>query len=145
MSHSIELNGLKRGILNDDVVHAHFKDDVLVTAEEMHEMFRAIGNERSGHKWLLAVTLGEHCTFTNEARALASGPEDDPFLAANTFVRHNKPMRPTKLLPTWRAPWPGCLNNTFCSNHNNDEEPAYPGAGLQSDQCNGAGCCGPAR
>ncbi|MBK9422086.1 MAG: hypothetical protein IPN44_13720 [Flavobacteriales bacterium] len=111
MSHSIELNGLKRGILNDDVVHAHFKDDVLVTGKEMHEMFHAIGNERSGHNWLLAVTLGEHCTLTKEARALASGPEGDPFLAAdaivvrdfghelaaNAFVRHNKPMRPTKL------------------------------------------------
>ncbi|MGV9013765.1 MAG: hypothetical protein ACOH13_14320 [Flavobacteriales bacterium] len=113
MNHSIELNGLKLVFLNDDVVHAHFKDDVLVTAEDVHEMFRAIGKERSGHKWLLAVTLGEHSTLTNEARALASGPEGDPFLAAdaivvrdfghelaaNAFVRHNKPMRPTKLFP----------------------------------------------
>lgn len=94
-----------------DVVHAHFKDEVLGTVNDVHELFDIIGRERNGRKGLLVVTMGEHATLTNEARALASGPEGDRVLAAdaivlrdfghqlaaNAFVRHNRPVRPTKL------------------------------------------------
>ena len=113
MNQTIDLNSVQLLFLKDDVVHAHFKNDVLGTVEDVHAMFEAIGRERLGRKALLVVTVGEHSTLTNAARALASGPEGDTVLAAdaivlrdfghqlaaNAFVRHNKPMRPTKLFP----------------------------------------------
>ena len=113
MNHSIELNGLKRGILNDDVVQDHIQDDMLVSSKDVREIFHAIGMGRSHHKGLLVVTLGEHSTLTNEARALASGTEVQSVLAAeaikmrdfghqfavNALVRHNRYMSRTKLYP----------------------------------------------
>ncbi|MBK8582459.1 MAG: hypothetical protein IPL86_11685 [Flavobacteriales bacterium] len=67
---------MSSSFLKDDVVHAHFKNDVLGTVEDVHAMFEAIGKERNGRKGLLVVTVGEHSTLTNEARALASGRKE---------------------------------------------------------------------
>lgn len=113
MNQTIDLNSVQLLFLKDDVVHAHFKNDVLGKVEDVHEMFDTIDRERQGRKALLVVTMGEHSTLTNEARALASGPEGDRVLAAdaivlrdfshqlaaNAFVRHNRPLRPTQLFP----------------------------------------------
>lgn len=113
MTLTVDMKAVELSFQEGDVVHAHFKNDVLGTAEDVHEMFDKIGRERQGRKALLVVTMGEHSTLTNAARALASGPEGDGVLAAdaivlrdfghqlaaNAFVRHNKPMRPTQLFP----------------------------------------------
>lgn len=121
--HTIDLNAVLLTFLDGDVVHAHFKEDVLGEVEDVHAMFAAIAKERKGRKGLLMVTVGPHSTLTNEARALASGPEGDGVLAAdaivlrdfghqlaaNAYARHNRPARPTKLFPdkesamTWLA------------------------------------------
>jgi hypothetical protein len=111
--HTVDLGPVLLTFQDDDVVHAHFKDNVLADGNDVHAMFDAIGRERDGRKGLLMVTVGANSTLTNEARALASGPEGDHVLAAdaivlrdfghqlaaNAFVRHNRPMRPTKLFP----------------------------------------------
>lgn len=113
MTRTIDMKALELSFRDMDVVHAHFKDEVLGTVNDVHELFDTIGRERNGRKALLVVTMGEHATLTNEARALASGPEGDRVLAAdaivlrdfghqlaaNAFVRHNRPVRPTKLFP----------------------------------------------
>ena len=113
MTRTIDMKALELSFQEGDVVHAHFKNDVLGTEEDVHAMFDTIGRERHGRKALLVVTVGEHSTLTNEARALASGPEGDRVLAAdaivvrdfghqlsaNAFVRHNRPVRPTQLFP----------------------------------------------
>lgn len=111
--HVVDLNAVMLSFLEDDVIHAQFKEGVLVSEDDVHEMFASVVRERGGRKGLLMVTLGDDSTLTNEARALASGPEGDGVLAAdaivlrdfghqlvaNAFVRHNKPKRPTQLFP----------------------------------------------
>ena len=98
MLQTIDMKAIELSFLEGDVVHAHFKNDIL-------------GRERKDRKGLLLVTVGDRSTLTNEARALASGPEGDRVLVAdaivlrdfghqlvaNAFVRHNRPLRPTKL------------------------------------------------
>ena len=121
--HTIDLTAVLLTFLDGDVVHAHFKEDVLGKVEDVHAMFAAIATERKGRKGLLMVTIGPRSTLTNEARSLASGPEGDDVLAAdaivlrdfghqlaaNAYARHNRPVRPTKLFPdqesalTWLA------------------------------------------
>ena len=85
MNHSIELNGVKCVCFNDYVVQAHFQNDLLISSKDMREIFRAIGMERSHHKGLVVVTLGEYSTLINEARALASGPEVTSVLAVDAI------------------------------------------------------------
>ena len=121
--HTIDLNAVVLTFLEGDVVHAHFKEDVLGEVDDVHAMFAAIAKERNGSKGLLMVTVGPRSTLTNEARAMASGPEGDSVLAAdaivlrdfghqlsaNAYTRHNRPVRPTKLFTdeesalTWLA------------------------------------------
>lgn len=111
--HTIDLNAVLLTFLEGDVVHAHFNEGVLGEVDDVHAMFAAIAKERNGRKGLLMVTIGPNSTLSNEARALASGPEGDGVLAAdaivlrdfghqlsaNAYTRHNRPARPTKLFP----------------------------------------------
>lgn len=111
--HTIDLNAVLLTFLDGDVVHAHFKEGVTAEVHDVHAMFTTIAKERNGSKGLLMVTVGPDSTLTNEARALASGPEGDSVLAAdaivlrdfghqlsaNAYTRHNRPARPTKLFP----------------------------------------------
>lgn len=76
-------------------------------------MFEALEAERKGRKVLLLVSVGEGTTMSNEARAYASSPESNVYvaadaiivrdfshqLAANVFVRHHKPTRPIQMFP----------------------------------------------
>ncbi|HQV38396.1 MAG: hypothetical protein IPO60_16495 [Flavobacteriales bacterium] len=117
MPGTIDMKAIELSFLEGDVVHAHFKNDVLGSVEDVHELFDTIGRERKDRKGLLLVTVGDRSTLTNEARALASGPEGDRVLAAdaivlrdfghqlaaNAFVRHNRPLRPTKLFPDMKS------------------------------------------
>lgn len=117
MPGTIDMKAIELSFLEGDVVHAHFKNDVLGSVEDVHELFDTIGRERKDRKGLLLVTVGDWSTLTNEARALASGPEGDRVLAAdaivlrdfghqlaaNAFVRHNRPLRPTKLFPDMKS------------------------------------------
>lgn len=99
--------------LDGDIVHTHFKDHHLVSPEDVQLMFNAIRAERGDRKALLMVSVGEGTTMSNEARAHASSPESDGYiaadaivvrdfghqLAANVFVRHHKPGRPIQMFP----------------------------------------------
>ena len=111
--HSVELKACTVTFLDQDIVHTHFKDHHLVSPEEVQLMFDAIRAERGGTKALLMVSVGEGTTMSNEARAYASSPESDSYiaadaivvrdfghqLAANVFVRHHKPGRPIQMFP----------------------------------------------
>ena len=108
---SLDLEACHIDLLEDDIAHVHFRDGHLVTPEEVHTMFEAIAAERGGRKVLLMVSVGEGTTMTGEARAYASSPESNQYvaadaiivrdfshqLAANVFVRHNKPTRPIQM------------------------------------------------
>lgn len=111
---SIELESCIVTFLDDDVVHTHFKDDRIVSAEDVRSMFGAIEGERKGRKSLLMVSVGENTTMSNEARAYAAqSPESNRLiaadaiivrdfghqLAANVFVRHHKPGRSIQMFP----------------------------------------------
>lgn len=108
---TIELDVCTLTFIDEDIVHAHFKDGHTVSAGEVHGMFEAIAAERKGLKALLVVTVGENSTLSNEARTYASSEESSRFIAAdaivvrdfghqltaNVFVRYNKPQRPIQL------------------------------------------------
>lgn len=108
---TIELDVCTLIFIDEDIVHAHFKDGHTVSAAEVHEMFEAIAAERKGLKALLVVSVGENSTLSNEARTYASSEESSRFIAAdaivvrdfghqltaNVFVRYNKPQRPIQL------------------------------------------------
>lgn len=99
--------------LDDDLVHAHFRDGRLVEPEDVQRMFDAMEKARAGRKALLMVTVGEGTTMSNEARAYASSEASCRYiaadaivvrdfshqLAANVFVRHHKPSRPIRMFP----------------------------------------------
>ncbi len=99
--------------MEGDIVHTHFKDEHLVTPEEVQEMFDVIEHERKGKKALLLVSVGNNTTMSNEARAHASSEASCKYiaadaivvrdfahnLAANVFVRHHKPHRPIQMFP----------------------------------------------
>ncbi|MEZ4757446.1 MAG: hypothetical protein R2817_11520 [Flavobacteriales bacterium] len=107
----IELSSCTVTFLDTDVAHVHFKDGRIVRPAEVDEMLLAIAEGRNGRKVLLMVSVGENTTMSNEARAFASGPVSDRYiaadaiivrdfghqLAANVFVRHHKPMRPIQM------------------------------------------------
>lgn len=110
--HVVELPASTVTFLDDDVVHTHFKDDHLVSVEDVQAMFDAIHQERKGHKVLLMVSVGLNTTMSNEARAFAAqSPESSRHiaadaiivrdfghqLAANVFVRYHKPGRPIQM------------------------------------------------
>lgn len=99
--------------LDADVVHAHFKDGMTGTVDDLRTMFETISDGRQGRKALLMVSFGDRAALTNEARAFASGDESNEHFAAdaiivrdfghqmsaNAFVRVNKPKRPIQLFP----------------------------------------------
>lgn len=111
--HVVKLEACSVTFLEGDIVHTHFKDDHLVTPEEVQTMFDCIEAERKGRKALLMVTVGENTTMSNEARAHASSEGSCRYiaadaivvrdfahnLAANVFVRHHKPHRPIQMFP----------------------------------------------
>ncbi len=110
---SIELSACKLSFIEDDIVHAHFKDGLIAGPEAVDEMFAAIRAARNGRKALLMVTVGNGASLSNEARSHASSEAGSEILAAdaivvrdfghqmsaNAFVRHNKPKRPIQLFP----------------------------------------------
>src|SRR5688572_19570353 len=55
--HTVELEACTVTFLGEDVVHTHFKDNHLVTPEEVQLMFDAIEAERKGRKVLLLVSV----------------------------------------------------------------------------------------
>ncbi|MBK7946649.1 MAG: hypothetical protein IPJ85_15715 [Flavobacteriales bacterium] len=110
--HVLELLASTVTFMADDIVHTHFKDDHLVSMEDVQAMFDAIAAERKGRKALLMVSVGLNTTMSNEARAFAAqSPESSRHiaadaiivrdfghqLAANVFVRHHKPGRPIQM------------------------------------------------
>lgn len=109
--HIVELEACTVTFLDGDIVHTHFRDQHLVTQEEVQLMFDAIRAERGARKALLMVSVGEGTTMSNEARAHASSPASTDYiaadaiivrdfghqLAANVFVRHHKPGRPIQM------------------------------------------------
>lgn len=111
--HTIQLDAVTLDFLEDDMVHAHFKDGHVGTVEDVKEMFIAIHLERKGRKALLMVSVGNGSTLSNEARAYASSEESNSVIAAdaiivrdfshqltaNVFIRHHRPHRPIKLFP----------------------------------------------
>jgi len=111
--HIVELEACTVAFLDGDIVHTHFKDQHLVQPEEVQAMFDVIEQERGGRKVLLMVSVGEGTTMTGEARAHASSEASCKYiaadaivvrdfghqLAANVFVRHNKPHRPIQMFP----------------------------------------------
>ncbi len=113
MNKTIELDAVLVHFLQNDVVHAHFKDGHTGTVEDVRELFATIEAERKHPKVLLMVSVGQGSTLTNEARAVASSKEGDHIiaadaiivrdfghqLAANAFVRFNRPGRPAQLFP----------------------------------------------
>jgi hypothetical protein len=110
---TIDLHSCLLTFKEHDVVHAHFKDGMTGTVDDLKEMFDTISKEREGRKALLMVSFGEKASLTNEARAFASGEESNEHFAAdaiivrdfghqmsaNAFVRVNKPQRPIQLFP----------------------------------------------
>ena len=111
---ALELESCTVTFIDEDIVHTHFKDDHLVSVEDVQRMFDAIEAERDGKKVLLMVSVGLNTTMSNEARAFAAhSPESSMHiaadaiivrdfghqLAANVFVRHHKPGRPIQMFP----------------------------------------------
>ena len=111
--HVEELGPCRIEFIEDDLVHTHFRDGRIVKAEEVQEMFDAIEAHTGGRKVFLMVSVGEGTTMSTEARALASSEEASRYiaadaivvrdfghqLAANVFVRHNRPPRPIQMFP----------------------------------------------
>ena len=111
--HVVELEACTVTFLDGDIVHTHFRDNHLVSPEDVQLMFDAIRTERGSRKALLMVSVGDNTTMSNEARAYASSPESSNYiaadaivvrdfghqLAANVFVRHHKPERPIRMFP----------------------------------------------
>lgn len=109
----VELEASTVTFLEEDVVHTHFKAQHLVQPSEVQAMFEVIGQERKGRKALLLVSMGEGTSMTADARVHASSEASCRYiaadavvvrdfshqLAANVFVRHNKPHRPIQLFP----------------------------------------------
>jgi hypothetical protein len=114
---TLELESCTIAFKEGDVVHTHFKDGRIVSKEEVQQMFDAIAAERQGRKVLLVVSVGEGTTMSNDARAHASAPESNRYiaadaivvrdfghqLAANVFVRHHKPTRPIRMFPDMQS------------------------------------------
>jgi len=111
---TLELESCTVTFIEEDLVHTHFKDDQLVSVQDVQRMFEAIKGERKGRKVLLMVSVGVNTTMSNEARASAAqSPESSEHiaadaiivrdfghqLAANVFVRYHKPDRPIQMFP----------------------------------------------
>lgn len=111
--HVLETEACVIHFLDKDIVHVHFKEDLMVSPEQVQEMFDKVYDERDGRKALLLVTVGEGTTMSNESRAYASSEASGRYvaadaivvrdfshqLAANVFVRHHKPSRPIRMFP----------------------------------------------
>ncbi len=108
---TVDLDACTITFIEPDLVHTHFRDHRTVTVEEVQAMFDAIEKESGGGKVLLMVSVGLGTSMSNEARAFASSPDSNRYiaadaivvrdfghqLAANVFVRHHKPTRPIKM------------------------------------------------
>jgi hypothetical protein len=113
VKHVEELVSCLVTFLEGDMVHAHFKDGRTIEPFEVQEVLELLGRHGQGRKSLLVVTMGNGTSMTNEARAVASAPEANKYLAAdaivvrdfghqlaaNVFVRHHKPARPIQMFP----------------------------------------------
>jgi hypothetical protein len=109
----VELDACVLTFLDGDIVHTHFKDGRVVKPHEVQAIFDAIEDHKGTRKVLFLVSMGEGTTMSNEARALASAPASNRYvaadaiivrdfghqLAANVFVRHHKPGRPIQMFP----------------------------------------------
>ncbi len=107
----VDLDPCTVTFLEGDIVHTHFKEGQLVRSSDVQAMFDVVDAEMDGHKALLMVSVGEGANMTNEARALASAPSSNRYIAAdaivvrdfghqltaNVFVRHHKPARPIQM------------------------------------------------
>lgn len=108
---TVDLDACTITFMEPDLVHTHFRDHRIVTVEEVQAMFDAIEKESGGRKVFLMVSVGLGTSMSNEARAFASSPDSNRYiaadaivvrdfghqLAANVFVRHHKPTRPIKM------------------------------------------------
>jgi hypothetical protein len=107
----VELDFCVLTFLEGDIVHTHFKNDHVVQPQEVQAIFDAIEKRNGARKVLFMVSMGEGTTMSNEARAWASAPASNRYvaadaiivrdfghqLAANVFVRHHKPGRPIQM------------------------------------------------
>lgn len=107
----IELQACTLAFLEDDVVHAHFLEGRVADKAMVQEMFEVMARERAGRKALFLVSFAPGSSLSNDARAHASSPESNAYIAAdaillrdfghqmsaNAFVRVNRPGRPIKL------------------------------------------------
>lgn len=110
---TMDLTACTLTFIDEDIVHAHFKDGLIAGPDAVDEMFNAIRGARDGRKVLLMVSVGIGASLTNEARNHASSDAGSELIAAdaivvrdfghqmsaNAFVRHNKPKRPIQLFP----------------------------------------------
>jgi hypothetical protein len=110
---TVELGSCTITLVEDDLVHTHFKDGRVVSVDDVKEMFHAMHEIHGDRKVLLMVTVGEGTAMSNEARAYASSEDSNHQvaadaivvrdfghqLAANVFVRHHRPARPIQMFP----------------------------------------------
>ena len=110
---TMDLTACTLTLIDEDIVHAHFKDGLIAGPDAVDEMFAAMRTSRNGRKALLMVSVGIGASLTNEARNYASSDAGSELIAAdaivvrdfghqmsaNAFVRHNKPKRPIQLFP----------------------------------------------
>lgn len=113
LEHQLDLLACTLTFLEDQVVHAHFKDGLQVGPEDVQRMFDAAERRLQGRKMLLMVTVGVGSSLTNEARAYAASEASNRLIAAdaivvrdlghqfaaNVFVRHHRPGRPIRMFP----------------------------------------------
>jgi hypothetical protein len=96
------------------LVELHFdRNDEPVTLEEIEEVFERVKSSLQGEKTYLLVSTIEGAKMSTEARNLASSDAFNSIshadaiirtdysheMAANFFIRVNKPERPVKLFP----------------------------------------------
>lgn len=113
LEHQVDLSACTLTFLEDQVVHAHFKDGLQVGPEDVQCMFDAAERRLQGRKMLLMVTVGVGSSLTNEARVHAASEASNRLIAAdaivvrdlghqfaaNVFVRHHRPGRPIRMFP----------------------------------------------
>ena len=97
----------------EDLIELHIKPEQVLQPDKIREIFDAI-HEHFPQALGLIVTAGKKATLSQEARDLVSSEgitnqitadaivteHYSHQMAANFFVRHNQPHRPTKLFKT---------------------------------------------
>ena len=84
---TMDLTACTLTFIDEDIVHAHFKDGLIAGPEAVDEMFNAIRASRNGRKALLMVSVGIGASLTNEARNHASSDAGSELIAADAIVR----------------------------------------------------------